>query len=82
MAFLPGVAHFTLPDSPVAATIHGGRNGLIIAADRSNVSEKGHNTDYPSGQETTAIQIPTQGGAVPEHTVLHVGPCKKEETEG
>ena len=55
---------------------------MIIAADTSNVSQKGHNTDYPSDQETTAIQIPIHGGVVPEHTVLHAGPCKKEETEG
>ena len=79
VAFLSGVAHVTLPDSPEAATIHGGRNGLIIAADTADVSRKGHNTDYPSGQETTAIQIPTQGGMVPEHKVLHAGPCQKKE---
>ena len=81
VAFLSGVAHVTLPDNPDTATIQGGRNGLIIAADTAAVSTKGHNTDYPSGQETIAIQIPTQGGVVPEHTVLHAGPCRKKEEE-
>lgn len=81
MAFVSGVAHITLPDSPDEAWIHGGKKGLIIAADTALVSKEGHFTDYPGSQETAAILIPTFGGIEPDHIVLHPGACKASEIE-
>ncbi|KAI9451355.1 hypothetical protein BJY52DRAFT_1205942 [Lactarius psammicola] len=75
VAFLSGLAHVTLANSTDEAFIYGGKNGLIFAADTSDVSVKGHSTNYPSNQETRVMQIPT-GGIVPQHTVLYNGPCK------
>ncbi|KAH9955895.1 hypothetical protein BC827DRAFT_1140335 [Russula dissimulans] len=74
VSFLSGVAHITFPDSSDQAYVVGGENGLIFAADTSSVSAKGHLTNYPSNQETRVLQIPT-GGTIPNHTVLHSGPC-------
>ena len=75
VAFLSGEAVVTLPNSTQTATIYGGENGLIIAADTANVSTYGHITTYPSNRETHAIQIPTLYNEIPAHTVLHAGPC-------
>ncbi|KAI9431117.1 hypothetical protein H4582DRAFT_2113562 [Lactarius indigo] len=69
VVFLSGLAH---------AFIYGGKNGLIFAADTSSVSPKGHSTNYPSKEETLAIQIPT-GGLIPNHSVLYNGPCKGKQ---
>jgi hypothetical protein len=74
--FLSGLAHITLPNSTAEALIVGGDNGLIFAADTQNVSSSGHATNYPSREETRALQIPT-GGIIPQHTVLHSGPCSR-----
>ncbi|MCJ1371598.1 hypothetical protein MMC20_002817 [Loxospora ochrophaea] len=76
VAFISGLAHVTLPNSTESATIKGGRDGLILAADTADVSRDGHSTIYPSNQETHALQIPTEGGVVPPHTVLYQGPCR------
>lgn len=72
--FLSGEAHITVPDSTTEAFVDGGKNGVIFAADIANVSANGHSTNYPSGEETRVLQIPT-GGTIPQHTVLHSGPC-------
>ncbi|KAL8652969.1 MAG: hypothetical protein Q9226_004035, partial [Calogaya cf. arnoldii] len=69
VAFLSGTAVVSVPDQP-PVTIKGGKDGLIIAADTAAVSKQGHDTKYPSDEETTAIQIPTADGKVPPHTVL------------
>ncbi|KAL8665070.1 MAG: hypothetical protein Q9168_007779 [Polycauliona sp. 1 TL-2023] len=78
VAFLSGEAVVSVPNQP-PVTIKGGRDGMIIAADTAAVSKQGHDTKYPSGKQTTAIQIPTADGKVPAHTVLHAGPCGKKE---
>jgi len=78
--FLAGEAHVTLANSSDQAFIFGGANGLIFAADTAAVSAKGHSTNYPSNSETIALQIPT-GGAIPDHNVLHSGPCTPAELE-
>ena len=44
------------------------------------MSVKGHSTNYPSNSETIALQIPT-GGSIPDHNVLHSGPCTQAELE-
>jgi len=74
VSFLSGLAHITFPDSSDEAYVVGGKDGFIFAADTSSVSAKGHFTNYPSNQETRVLQIPT-GGTIPNHTVLHSGPC-------
>ena len=75
VAFLSGLAHITLPNSTVDAYVPGGKNGFIFAADTAAVSANGHSTNYPSGSETIALQIP-KGGTIPQHNVLHSGPCE------
>jgi hypothetical protein len=79
--FLSGLAHITLANSTDEAYVYGGENGLIFAADTSDVSALGHATNYPSKEETRAIQIPT-GGSIPSHTVLYSGPCCGKELLG
>ncbi|KAI4159607.1 MAG: hypothetical protein LQ342_006445 [Letrouitia transgressa] len=78
---LSGLAHITIPGSKDEAWVLGGLNGLLIAADTADVSAKGHVTQYPSNEVTTALQIATEGEAVPPHTVLHPGACAAEETK-
>lgn len=80
MAFIAGEAVVSVPESGQSATIKGGKDGLIIAADTADVSRKGHDTKYPSEQETIGIQIPTADGKAPAHTVLYPGPCKKRDS--
>jgi hypothetical protein len=80
VVFLAGEAHVTLANSSDQAFIFGGANGLIFAADTAAVSAKGHSTNYPSNSETIALQIPT-GGTIPDHNVLHSGPCTPAELE-
>ncbi|THH14230.1 hypothetical protein EW146_g6083 [Bondarzewia mesenterica] len=78
VVFLSGLAHITLPNSTDEAWVQGGRDGLIIATDTVDVSDVGHKTEYPSGDETLALQIPTAHGQVPGHVVVHSGPCERE----
>ncbi|KAL8902574.1 MAG: hypothetical protein Q9207_004575 [Kuettlingeria erythrocarpa] len=70
VAFLAGEAIITTPETGQSVKIKGGRDGLILVADTADVSSKGHDTRYPSGKETVALQIPVAGGKVPEHVVL------------
>ncbi|MCJ1251769.1 hypothetical protein MMC30_009007 [Trapelia coarctata] len=77
--FFAGLAHITLPNSTAEAWVHGGRNGLIIAADTAAVSTLGHITTYPSEEQTLGLVVPTAGGEVPPHVVLHEGPCCTSE---
>lgn len=75
VVFLAGEAHITLPNGTDEAWVLGGRDGMILAVDTSAVSTYGHNTTYPSNETTIALQIPIEGGLVPNHTVVHTGPC-------
>ncbi|CAF9941799.1 hypothetical protein IMSHALPRED_002907 [Imshaugia aleurites] len=81
VAFISGLAVVSLPNSTETATIHGGRNGLILATDTKNTSTLGHKTVYPGNKDTVGIQIPTRDNEIPAHTVLHAGPCKKGEMD-
>ncbi|KAL8990267.1 MAG: hypothetical protein Q9169_008164 [Polycauliona sp. 2 TL-2023] len=74
-----GKAVITLPKSPDKATVFGGANGLILAADVAAVSKLGHTTVYPSKEETTVVVMPIKGNTVPKHTVLHKGACTAKE---
>ncbi|KAI0050476.1 hypothetical protein FA95DRAFT_1581180 [Auriscalpium vulgare] len=75
VSFVSGLAHVTLPNSTAEAWVVGGPHGLIVATDTAAVSTYGHISVYPSFEETRTLQIPTAGGAIPGHTVLHDGPC-------
>ncbi len=72
VVFLSGVAHVTLPFGTDDAFVVGGSDGLILAVD---VTGSGHNTSYPSNQQTRALQIPFTNGIIPPHVVLNAGPC-------
>lgn len=76
VVFLSGLAHIALPHSSDEAYIRGGKYGAILALDTPDKSD-GHLTDYPSGEETIAVEVPLAG--IPEHRVLHGGGCKEEE---
>lgn len=78
---MSGLAVISLPNFTATATIYGGGNGLILAADTKNVSTLGHRTVYPSKEETVVIQIPTRDNEIPTHRVLHAGPCKRNEMD-
>lgn len=79
VAFASGVAQISLPCSNMIATIKGGRNGLIFAADTESVSKLGHITKYPSGEQTLALMFPVPDGKIPVHRVLHAGQCTDDE---
>ena len=84
---LSGLVHFKIPNSTLApaaseAWIEGGRNGLIIAADIRSHSRYGHFAEFPSNAATVVVQIPTANEEIPDHDVLHSGPCGWEEMIG
>lgn len=79
--FTSGKAVITLPTSSEKATVIGGQNGLILAADVQAVSRQGHTTVYPSMEQTVAVVSPLDGGEVPVHEVLYQGACRVEELE-
>ena len=70
--FTSGLAHITLLNGTDDAWILGGKDGVIIAVDTTGT---GHETTYPSDQETICLQIPFADGIVPAHAVLHSGAC-------
>ncbi|KAH8163478.1 hypothetical protein CIB48_g4769 [Xylaria polymorpha] len=83
VVFLSGLAYITLPGDPSTSVfITGGQFGLIYVADTSDVSKEGHRTQYPGITETIALQIPTAGGQVPKHDLVHEGPCSISEIAG
>jgi hypothetical protein len=86
--FISGLVRISLPDDNSTITgessvyITGGEFGLIFASDVRGTSERGHRTQYPGLTETVALGIPTADGQIPEHEVLHMGPCTTGETTG
>ena len=79
VVFTSGRAHISLPNSTDKAIVHGGKRGLVIAADTIDISQYGHITTYPSNENTISINIPTGDGKIPEHKCLYSGPCKNAE---
>lgn len=83
MVFISGLAYITLPeDNTTSAYVSGGEFGVIFAADTAASSQEGHRTQYPGVTETIALQIPTQDGEVPAHSLIHTGPCAVNEVGG
>ena len=50
--------------------------GAFIAVDTTGT---GHNTSYPSNQETRALQIPFTNGIIPPHVVVADGACTADQ---
>jgi hypothetical protein len=78
--FLSGLAHISTPDSGLPPHLNevyiaGGRHGIVIAADLKGIAGKGHVTTFPGLDRTIIAQFPVADNKVPEHSVLHVGPC-------
>ncbi|KAI1776289.1 hypothetical protein F4818DRAFT_457708 [Hypoxylon cercidicola] len=83
VVYISGLAYITLPDDTNSSVVvSGGEFGLIFAADTADVSQKGHRTQYPGQTETIALEIPTCNARIPEHRVLHMGPCNLDEITG
>lgn len=86
MFFVSGLAHVTLPnttESPTtSAWVQGGKYGLVIAVDTADVSQYGHITTYPSDSDSVTLQVPFAEGKIPEHSILHNGPCGYEDMIG
>ena len=79
MIFLAGLVHITLPNRTEEVFVRGGKNGVIVAVDTANVSEKGHSTRYPGEEQTIGLQVPFDDGVFPAHRVLYGGPCSGSE---
>lgn len=71
-----------LPDKLNEVYIEGGRYGWLIAADTADVAAEGHVTDFPSDERTIIAQFPLKDNQAPAHSVLHDGPCTKEDYAG
>lgn len=82
MIILSGLIHITLPNGTEEAWVQGGRYGTLLAVDTADVSEFGHRSVYPGDADTIAIEIPFEDGKIPDHTVLHCGPCTFAELTG
>lgn len=80
--FSSGLIHITLPNSTDDVWIHGGKYGLIVAADTRDVSTLGHRTEYPSAADTVALQVPIAEGSKFNHRILHPGACTEQEMAG
>lgn len=77
--FTSGTAVISLPISNDTATVKGGPNGLILAADTASVSALGHTTKYPSKERTVTLVLPLANNTLPVHTVLHAGACTEAD---
>lgn len=77
------MAYVTVPtDNTTSAYVVGGEFGIAFAADTAAVSAQGHRTQFPGNTETVILTIPAKDGLVPEHAVLHGGPCTANEVVG
>ena len=81
--FVSGLAYITVPGHPnQTAYLSGGEFGLIFAADTNEVSSTGHRSQYPGNAETVALASPTENNTIPNHIILHMGPCEADEVSG
>jgi hypothetical protein len=84
---LSGLVHIRIPTSTLEPSasevwVEGGRHGLIIAADIPSRSRYGHFAEFPGDAATVLVQVPTANGEIPDHDLLHMGPCGWEEMIG
>lgn len=70
----------TVPgDDSGGAYMSPGEFGLMFAADTADVSCDGHTSRYLGASESVYVEIPTKDGEIPEHNILHMGPCAADE---
>lgn len=51
-------------------------SSFLIAADLASMSTiAGHNTEFPSNDQTVLVQVPFLNNEEPAHSVLHDGAC-------
>jgi hypothetical protein len=77
---LSGLLHVTVANTTQDVYIRGGKYGTVFVADTAEVSKTGHYSFFP--EDSVMVRLPTDGGKVPEHTVLYSGPCKDEHVVG
>jgi hypothetical protein len=77
---LSGLLHVTVANSTQDVYIRGGKYGTVFVADTAEVSKTGHYSFFP--EDSVMVRLPTDGGKIPEHTVLYSGPCKDEHVVG
>lgn len=78
-ALLSGTADLTLPATGEQMHIEAGVNGLIVASD---ITGEGHITEYPMSMAAIALQLPFEGGVVPNHAVVSNTPCSGDDGGG
>ncbi|KAI9800183.1 MAG: hypothetical protein M1826_005361 [Phylliscum demangeonii] len=76
VAVLTGLLHISIPNTTQELWLGPGQTKLMLATDTSLVSDLGHESTFPTSQQTTAVQIQPVGGVVPDHVVLYDGPCR------
>ncbi|CAI6044706.1 unnamed protein product [Clonostachys chloroleuca] len=70
----------TVPSDPSqVAYIGDPESSFLFAMDTAEISDEGHRSVYPGNTQTIVMQIPTVDNLVPDHTVLHSGPCVSKD---
>jgi hypothetical protein len=69
------ILNSTLGASVSDVWVESGRYSLIIAADIPSRSQYGHFAEFPGDTITVLVQVPTANGEIPDHDLLHMGPC-------
>jgi hypothetical protein len=77
---LSGLLHVTVANTSQDVYIRGGKYGTVFVADTAEVSRTGHHSFFP--EDSVMVRLPTEGGKIPEHTVLYTGPCKDDHVVG
>ncbi|KAG5926016.1 hypothetical protein E4U42_003726 [Claviceps africana] len=82
VVFLSGLAQISLYEGDEQVWVHGGKYGLIIAADTADRTKNGHRTQYPSASDTIAMEIPIRDREGFKYSVLHSGACRESDMTG
>ncbi|KAI9830192.1 MAG: hypothetical protein M1826_004994 [Phylliscum demangeonii] len=65
IAVLDGLVHITIPNSTQELWLGPGQTPLFLATDTILISDNGHDTIFPTRQQTTSLQIQPAGDSVP-----------------
>lgn len=87
IVILSGLARIRIPAAGADGTngttysdsVEFGPGSLVLATDTKNVSTRGHASDWPSEDATSALMLQVSDDLIPAHTVLHTGACTPEE---
>ena len=81
---LSGLARVSIPspnsNTSYVQSVDIGPGQIALATDTANVSIKGHESTWPTGQPTTSLMLNADFSQIPLHKVLHRGGCTKLET--